>query len=353
MQSLVKRNLNLIVLTGLLFAQVLMVGHQSRVSGGSTRLRHWTGALLLPLQTAASAVIGAASEGWGRYVWLVGVERENRRLDAQAARLRMENFYLQQKLVRFEGRRELEAYMASIPAKMLPASVVAYGPSRSAREVFLDRGRSHGVRRGMAVVTSQGIAGKVEGVYPWSSVVLLITDTEAGASVVLSRSGALAVLRGTGARACRLDHVGPQVRVSVGEFVHTSGMDGVFPRGLPVGRVTRVDAGVEAQDIRLDPFAPLHRLGEVLVVLKQQLGGLPEDIQQWAGRMVPAPPGGGGAGVPSARGAAMDADRIKTAYREAAQSGGSRVGALSYTAPPPDFRGVSDPARFEEGALAP
>ena len=353
MQSLVKRNLNLVVLTGLLFAQVLMVGHQSRDSGGPTRLRHWTGALLLPLQAVCSAVARAASEGWDRYFWLVGVERENRRLDAQAARLRMENFYLQQKLVRFEGRQELEAYMASIPAKMLPASVVAYSPGRSAREVFLDRGRSHGVRRGMAVVTSQGIAGKVEDVFPWSSVVLLITDPEAGASVALSGSGALAVLRGTGAWACRLDYVGPQVRVSVGEFVHTSGMDGVFPRGLPVGRVTRVDADVESQDIRLDPFAPLHRLGEVLVVLKRQLGVLPEDMRQWAGRMARDSHGGLGADAPSARGPATDADRIKTAYREAAQSGGSRVGALSYTAPPPDFRAVSGPARFEEGAIAP
>lgn len=359
MQSLVKRNLNGIVLTGLLFAQVLMVGHQSRDSRGSTRLRHWTGALLLPLQTAASSASEFLAGGLDRYVWLVGVERENQRLDAEAARLRMENFFLQQKVVRFEGRQELEAYRTSLRSETLPASVVAHSPSRSVREIFVNRGRSHGVRPGMAVVTSEGIVGKVEDVYPWSSMVLLITDAEAGAAVMLSRSGGLAVLRGTGALACRLEHVGPHVRVSVGELVYTSGTDGVYPLGLPVGRVTKVEVGVDVQDIRLEPFAALDRLGEVLVLLKERLGVLPEEVRQAVGR-VPQDSArdSGSVGLPL-RGVAMDADRIKMAYRQAVESQGKKVGVLTYTARPLDFRAVSDPARAaseertDDGALVP
>lgn len=343
MQSLVKRNINGIVMTGLLFAQVLMVGLQSRTMG-ETRLSYWTGTFLLPLQWGAKATSQFFAGFWSRYVWLVETKSENRRLDAEAARLRIENYFLQQELLRFKNRTELDAFMVSSRSEMLLATVVAFSPSRSAKEIFLDRGRSHGVKPGMAVVTPTGIVGKVAAAYGSSSLVVLITDSGSGAGVVLGQSGEPAVLDGTNASTCELSHVGPHVRVKPGEFVYTSGLDGVYPLGLPVGRVTSVGPGAETRSITVRPLAPLDRLGQVLVLLHPASEDLPEDLRQSLARGTRTGPGDSVAERIQLQPVGIDADRIKQAYRRTVASQGKSVGQYGYGGPP-DFSAAYDLSR--------
>ncbi len=343
MRSLVRRNINGVVLMALVFGQILMVGHQVRTRSGASRLQYWSSSLLLPVQSGAGVVFGFLGRSFDRYVWLVGAEEENRRLDAQAARLRMENHFLRQKLLRFESRTELNAYSAHLASATLPASVIAEGPSRSAKEVFLNRGQDHGVRPGMAVVTADGIVGKVEAAHGATSMVLLISDSEAGAGVVLGRSGEPGVLRGTSRRNCRVDYIGPDVDVVSGEFVYTSGLDGVFPRGLPVGQVTAVRPRVETQFVEVRPFAELDRLDEVLVILEADHEALPEAVQQ---SLVEASgmSAGRGDGLPG-ESLPTQADRVKQTYRNAVAAQGKRVGIPSYGTGVPDFGAAVDPLR--------
>ena len=343
MRSLIIRNINGIVLMALVFGQILMVGQQVRTSSGGSRLQYWSSSLLLPVQRGARVVFGFMGRSFDRYVWLVGAGEENRRLDAQAARLRMENHFLRQKLLRFESQTELDAYSADLASATLPASVIAQGPSRSAKEVFLNRGYDHGVRPGMAVVTSDGIVGKVEAAHGATSMVMLVSDSEAGAGVVLGRSGEPGVLRGMSRRVCRVDYIGPDVRVVPGEFVYTSGLDGVFPRGLPVGQVTAVQPGVETQFVEVRPFVELDRLGEVLVLLEADHETLPEAVQETLAEA---------SGIWGGRGEEFhveslptQADRVKQAYRNAIASQGKKVGIPSYGTGVPDFDAVADPLR--------
>ena len=343
MGSLIKRNASGIVLTGLLFVQALMVGQQVRTDG-ETRLSYWSGTLLLPLQSAAKTTFGAFSETWDRYVWLVRAEQENRQLDSEAARLRIENYFLRQELLRFQSRQELDAYMVSLESGTLTARVIGSSPDRAAKEVFLNRGRAHGVRPGMAVISPDGIVGKVGAAYGTSSMVVLITDLAAGAGVILGSSGEPAVLRGTGTKSCRLEHVGPHVRVHLGEMVYTSGQDGIYPMGLPVGRVTGVKTGVELQAVQLRPLAPLEGLDHVLVLLDERTGTLPEDVQRLIARF----PGSetvetGSPGV-TVRSLGIDADQVKQAYRMTLEAQNKKIGATDYTGPP-DFEGVSGASR--------
>ncbi len=348
MQSLVKRNINGIVLTCLLFGQLLMVGLQARTMG-KTRLSYWTGTLLLPLQGGTQAISQFFTRSLSRYVWLVETEEENRRLDAAADRLQIENYFLRQELLRFKSRTELDAYVASREAETLLASVVASSPSRSAREIYLDRGLSDGVAPGMAVATANGIVGKVAAAFGSSSMVLLITDSEAGAGVVLGRSGEPAVLRGTGSGTCRLDHVEPQVRAEPGEFVYTSGLDGVFPLGLPVGRVVHAEPGVDGQTITVRPLAALDRLSEVLVFLKPKYELLPEELRQSFARVTRSHSDGADAATLQLQSLRIDADRIKQTYRRAVESQGKTVGELTYRGPP-DFSDAYDASRAASAA---
>ncbi len=345
MWSLISRRANGIVLGALVFGQILMIGHQVSSGPGETRLRYWTAAVLLPLQQVAQGTVGFVGGAWHRYFWLVGAEAENRQLGAEAARLRLENHFLQQELRRYRSEEELDAFRKGLAAVTLPARVIAQGPSRSSREVFLNRGQGDGVRAGMAVITPEGVVGMVKAVHGGSSMVLLISDTEAGAGVLLGRSGQPGVLRGTSRPTCRVDYIGPHVRVVPGEFVYTSGLDGVFPRGLPVGHVTAVDKGVEIQTIQVRPFAKLGRLEQVLVVLKSDQDLLPDGVRQtlahssarWAD----------GPGHPPVISLPTEADRIKLAYRRSVDAQGRRVGTLTYSGPP-DFSAAIDPLRVAD-----
>ena len=348
MKTWIKRNLNGIVLTCVLFGQVLMVGLQANAMR-QTLLSYWTGTVALPLQRGARAVSQFFAGSWGRYVWLIDTEEENWRLHAEADRLRIQNYFLQQELLRSKSRTELEAYVASSGTETLLATVVASSPTRSAKEVYLDRGLSDGVTPGMAVATANGIVGKVAAAYKSSSTVLLITDSEAGAGVVLGGSGEPAVLVGNSSKTCRLDHLDPHVPVELGEFVYTSGLDGVFPLGLPVGRVADIERGAGNQAVTVRPLAALDRLSEVLVFLKPKYELLPEDLRQAVARVRGSDSAEEEPGELQVLSVGIDADRIKQTYRRTVESQGKTVGQLTYRGPP-DFSDAYDPSRAASAA---
>ena len=332
MRSLVKRNLSEVLLAVLVFVQVLMVGHQMRTPSGETRLRYWTSALLVPVLSATQTTLGAISGSWRNYIELVDAREESREIDAEADRLRIENHFLRQKLLRFENRQDLEAYRRDIASMTVGASVIARSPSRSTQDAVLNRGTRDGVARGMAVITPKGIVGKIEAAYGRSSIVLLINDLEAGVGAVLAESGEPGVLRGTDSGLCMLDYIGSHVRVVRGESVYTSGLDGVFPSGLPVGRVEWAESGTDMQRIAIKPFVALNRVSEVLVVTKGEHEVIPDNVLVRVRDLFPQNPGRAGRGGREL--AQTDADRIKQAYRAAAQSQGKQIGVLSGTGPP-------------------
>ncbi len=340
-ESLVRRR-NSILLAVLLFLQLLLVGQQIQDRTLDSRLSYWSSTVFRPFQLTGQWVLRGVSEVWSGYVGLVGTAAENRRLDAEASRLRLENHYLQQQLVRARGRDELDEYRASLASLTLAAQVIARGPSRSAREVFLDRGRDHGIRQGMAVVVPTGIVGKVVAAYGESSMVVLVDDPESGAGVVLGQSGAPGVLCGTNSLLCRLDYVPPHVAVRVGEQVYTSGLDGIFPPGMPVGSVASVKTTAERHSIEVSLHADLARLREVAVVLRAEHELLPDSVRRVVARL-PAPPEPSAEGGQRAGLLAGPADRVKLTYRRTLESQEKKIGLLGGR--PPDFSTATDSLR--------
>ncbi len=323
-----------VVLGVLVFGQILMIGHQVREGGNQSRLRYWTGLMLHPLQHGVQTLLGSASSIVDGYLWTVRTGEKNRDLEARISRLQMENHFLRQDLLRLRSLEDLEAFRVQLASETLQAEVIGLGASRVAKEIVLNRGVDHGVRPGMAVTTPEGIIGKTTVVHGRSSMVLLISDSEAGAGVLLARSGEAGVLRGTGGWDCRIDYLGPHVPVSVGEFVYTSGLDGIFPRGLPVGRVSSVSQRVEAQVIRVRPFARLQNLQAVLLVLAPGHEAIPGEVQQALSASLRSGPGG--VGTEPSQSSPTQADLIKQVYRSTLESQARRVGSLSASGPP-DF----------------
>lgn len=339
--------------------QLILVGYQVRRDDDMTLLRAWTVGAVTPVNKTLHGGFSFVSDFWSNYVWLVGARDENERMESELDRLRMENEELQRKLEQTARREDLIAYQKRSPSQSLTAEVIGGGAGSSAREILLDQGRGDGVRPGMPVVTADGIVGKVEASYPSSSLVLLINDVDSGAGAVLGDSRVRGVLKGRGGDECLLDYVAPEVEVREGETVYTSGDDRVYPKGLPIGRVVRLEPGSDFQEIWVEPFARLDRLDDVLVLTSPVHEALPEPSRpQLPSSLLPLPslddPPAPGVLAPPADPSLTDADRLKQRYRAIAESQNVELGRTNPNGRTPDFnRGTPASDEFVGDTQAP
>jgi len=151
------------------------------------------------------------------------------------------------------------------------AKVIARGYDKVLNTIILDKGGNNGLQKGMAVITTRGLVGKVYFVKNDFAEVLLLRDSNFSVAVRLQNNRREGVVSGTGYDNCVLKYISPEENVEKGEVIVTSGLDGIFPPGLPVGTVVKVKKeGVEFfQQIEIMPFQSDAKLEEV-VILKQE-----------------------------------------------------------------------------------
>jgi rod shape-determining protein MreC len=263
---------NLIVLVGVLFAQVLGLAVQVRRTTDSepTRLiRVWAVGTITPLEKALVWTQTTSRNVWHNYFYLRGVRAENRSLKAQIERMSLEQVRTSQDADQARRLQALLAFKEQFISRTMAAQVIGSSGSELSRSVYIDKGESDGIKPDMAVITADGIVGKVLRVYGSTSLVLLIDDQTSGVGAILDKTRLQGILRGTPSGEVMLEKVMSDETVPAGELVLTSGGDGIFPKGLLVGRVTKVSPGSELfLNIRVRPAADLSRLEEVLVVTK-------------------------------------------------------------------------------------
>jgi rod shape-determining protein MreC len=266
---------NLIVLVGVLFAQVLGLAVQVKrtTDDESTRLiRIWAVGTVTPLEKALVWVQTSTGNVWHNYFYLRGVRAENRSLKAQVERMSLERVRMSQDADQARRLQALLAFKEQFISETMAAQVIGSSGSELSRSVYIDKGYSDGIRPDMAVITADGIVGKVLRADPANrhvALVLLIDDQTSGVGALLDKTRLQGILRGTPSGEVVLEKVMSDETVPAGEMVLTSGGDGIFPKGLLVGRVTKVSPGSELfLNIRVRPAADLSKLEEVLVVTK-------------------------------------------------------------------------------------
>lgn len=263
---------NLIVLVGVLFAQVLGLAVQVKRPTDSepTRLiRVWAVDIVTPLEKVLVWVQTSTGNVWHSYFYLRGVRAENRSLKQQIERMSLEQVRISQDADQARRLQALLAFKEQFISRTMAAQVIGSSGSELSRSVYIDKGESDGIKPDMAVITADGIVGKVLRVYHSTSQVLLIDDQTSGVGAILDKTRLQGILRGTPAGEVVLEKVMSDEAVPAGEMVLTSGGDGIFPKGLLVGRVTKVAPGSELfLNIRVRPAADLSKLEEVLVVTK-------------------------------------------------------------------------------------
>jgi len=272
MESVLGRYKNLIVLACVLVAQVLGLAVQVKrtTDTQSTRLiRIWAVSSITPFEKVLNWVHGGSWNLWHNYFYLRGVRAENRELKAEIERLRLDQVRLNEDAAQARRLQALLAFKEQFISQTLPAQVIGSGGSEQSRIVYIDKGQRDGLKPDMAVITVDGIVGKVLKVFGSTSQVLLIDDQSSGVGAILEKSRLQGILRGTSAGEVVLERIMTDNPVQPGEEVRTSGGDRIFPKGLPVGTVTRVGNGSDLfLSIRVRPAANLSKLEEVLVVTK-------------------------------------------------------------------------------------
>jgi rod shape-determining protein MreC len=353
---------NIAVLIAALFSQLVLLGYQVRQEDGSSLLRTWTVGLLAPINQGVHSLVESGADAWREYVWLVGARDENEKLRAELDTLRIQKQALERELGRVGRVTALVRYQADLASATVLAEVVGGGASGSAKEIIIDKGSADGVAAGMAVITSEGVVGRIQAAHSSSSLVVLINDVNAAVGGILEDTRVRGVLRGRGGRECELQYINPDVPVRIGEIVYTSGADRIFPKGLPVGEVVDLEQSGDSQTIMVRPFAQLDRLDEVLVVTNGVHQELPErrEAQQPTALLPPASEADDGIGTElTSRPSPLDidltdADRLRRQYERIGAAQGHTFGEGLPGSRPPDFnlRAV-DPANPAADVTAP
>ena len=242
--------------------------------GPSVRLiRLWAMTAVTPVERVTHAIGTGARHGWSDYIDLRHVRQQNKELQQQLTRVRIEEAAVAEDAL--EGRRlqAMLGFRERYVGSTVAAQVIGTSGSEQSCVLTIDKGSRDGLRPDMAVITQDGIVGKLRDVFPTTSQVLEINDQRSGAGVVLASTRIRAILRGTLAGRVQIGNLTADSRIKPGEQVLTSGGDQVYPRGLPVGVVESIAPDPEHQPytaIRVRPAVDLNRVEEVLVITGTQ-----------------------------------------------------------------------------------
>jgi rod shape-determining protein MreC len=315
MENFFNRYRNPTVLLLVIFAQLLLLAFQVKNDQDVRIIRVWTVSAVTPFARVVEWMRGGSIGFVRDYILLHDTHEENRRLQAEVDRLKLENNFLKNELNTADRAKALSVFQSHTPSKTLAANVIGTGAGSNSKVVFVDRGSAAGVQKGMAVVTPDGIVGKVIASYPTASEVLLITDPDFAAGVVSQKTLVHGTLKGQGTPMCKVDYVSPEEKLAPGDWLYTSGDDRIFPRGLPVGVVKVVRPGQPFQEVYAEPMGLQRGLEDVLILIEGVHQVIPDEpIASQPVYLAPPVPASD-LQAPAAQIAGTDADKLRSQYR--------------------------------------
>ncbi len=342
MDFFLSRYRNITVLLIVIVAQLLLIAYQVKSNRDIPLIRVWAVTAVTPVEQALEVV---RTYTWGfveDYFVLLGVKSQNDKLKNENGQLKLENHYLKSELSTADRARALSVFQSHTQSKTVAGRIIGDGTGANSKVVFVDRGSASGVESGMAVVTPDGIVGKVVEAYPTASLVMLITDPTFAAGVVSQKNHVRGTLKGQGHSECLVDYVQNEEPVDAGEMFFTSGDDRIFPKGFPVGQASAVRNGKNFKEIYITPSGMQGGPEEVLIVLEGVHQEIPDGAIASPGYKILQPPGGTEAASNSEPPGTLvtDADRLKAQYKQAGEAQNHVFGEGTPGSKPPDFSKV-------------
>ncbi|MGA8037486.1 MAG: rod shape-determining protein MreC [Candidatus Acidiferrales bacterium] len=260
----------MMLLAIVVLAQVLLLAFQIKGEHNVPLIRYWAAAIVTPLERGGTWTFSSFGNIWKGYVGLRNARAENESMHAEMERLQLRNQELESQNAEAQRLKSLLNFHDAHPeTEMLAAEVIGSSSDPSSHTLFINRGEKDRIRMNYAVITPDGIIGKIVEVFPRSAQVQLINDPNSGVGALFSATRTHGVVRGTGEPDPHMEYVIDEEKVQKGELVVTSGEDKIFPKDLLIGTVAAAQPGTPFQTITIAPAARLDRLEDVLVLLSQ------------------------------------------------------------------------------------
>jgi len=257
----------------LLTTTLMVVDRRTVLEGGSDH--SWFSGLLIeiaaPIQKLIKLPVDLLGETWTDYIALVDLRRENETLLARVAALEEENLQFREALVAGGNLERIVQMRENFEVPLLPSEVVGQDVFPWFRSILLDRGRTHQVLSGMPVVSDHGVVGLVTATSPHASRAMMLLDRQSAVDAIVQRSRARGIVRGRGAGQLEFVFMVRGDDVQRNDVVITSGVGGVYPKGLRIGTIT----AAQTEEARLlhtasvQPSVDFGRIEQVFIMLQR------------------------------------------------------------------------------------
>jgi len=208
---------------------------------------------------------------WNHYIYLVHTQGDNQQLKKQVAQLRSENSRLLEQMQTDLRLRKVLQIKTQLVGPVKVAEVVGRGPSPFLQSLFINKGRKDGLVRGMPVLQTDGLVGRLEKTSDHHAQVLLLNDPGFAVDCLSQRSRVRGVWTGHPDGFCQIKYVSRNDDIQTGDTIITSGLDELFPKGITLGRVKRVVSQVKGNFlfVEVSPQVNLGQIEEVLIIQKK------------------------------------------------------------------------------------
>jgi rod shape-determining protein MreC len=224
--------------------------------------------VLSPVLKVASVTVGSGVQVWQDYVDLRALREENRSLTHEAAVFKRRISQLEEQALETQRLQRMLVLRENQASGFVAARVVGKDATSWFKTLLVDQGSLAGVRRNLPVLSPDGLVGRVVEVTPTAAKVQLVTDPMSASGGLIQRTRVTGIVSGNLGFGLRIRYLPLLADVVAGDEVVTSGMGGVFPKGIPLGRITSVErkSGALFQEAVLTPAVDLSRLEEVLIL---------------------------------------------------------------------------------------
>jgi rod shape-determining protein MreC len=271
MVGIFSRHRSLALLASVVLAQLLLLAFQIKRDHDIRLIRYWAVGIMSPVERGGTWGFSSLRGIWTGYIDLHNARKENEQLRAEVGELQLRNRELESQANEAQRLSAMLSFREAHPeAPILAAQVIGASADSTSHTLFINRGTRDHIHNNMAVVTPDGVVGKIVETFPSTSQVLLINDRESGVGALFAASRTHGVVKGSGDPNPRLDYIVNDEKVKPGDVLLTSGDDRIFPKGLLIGTVIDSKPALPFQLIHVQPAARLDRLEDVLVLLSQQ-----------------------------------------------------------------------------------
>ncbi len=275
MPLFLKERKSLVVLTALIFFQLILISTQVPLGYGENYFEKAVFSVFSPVQHGILSLFRSIGEFWKNYFYLQNVQSQNRKMKDEMFFLRQENNLLRNALENLRSAKEIEESLLRLHENILVAQVIGFDASNFYKSAVINKGSLDGLKKDMIVLDKNGsLVGRIiNPIALKESRVQLITDNESGVGVFSQSKEVMGILSGDDKGYCFLEYIHVTTEdIYEGEDIITSGKDGLFPSGIKVGKIVSITTSTSLfKQVKVEPYFDIRDLAQVAIIMRDPM----------------------------------------------------------------------------------